>query len=296
MIAVGIDIGGTQIKAAAFSGQGELLSQRTMATDDRPGETPPRFAQNVRILIGQIGAESGEIGSVGLSAPGLADAEGRTIAYMPGRMAGLEGFDWSLWLGRHVAVLNDAHAALLGEVWQGTARGLKHAVLLTLGTGVGGAIWSDGRLLRGRMGRAGHLGHLSLNPYGEPTIAGTPGGLENWIGNHNIAERSNGRFSTTHELVEAFRNGDSFAAEVWLKSIRALASGIASLINILDPEAVIIGGGIAKSGASLFIPLEMELDRIEWRPDGKKTMVRAAALGEWAGAYGAAWEGILNSD
>jgi glucokinase len=296
MAAVGIDIGGTQIKAAAFSRAGDLLCQRTMPTEDFAGNARPQFAENVRAMFARLCDEVGGVETVGLSAPGLADAEGRTISCMPGRMAGLEGFDWSEWLGRDVVVLNDAHAALLGEVWQGAARGLKHAILLTLGTGVGGAIWSDGRLVRGRMGRAGHFGHISLNPYGEQTIARTPGGLENWIGNHNIVERSDGRFSTTHELVAAFREGDPFAAEVWLKSIRALACGIASLINVLDPEAVIIGGGIAKAGPSLFIPLDVELDRIEWRPGGAKTPVRAALLGEWAGAYGAAWMGLLNDE
>ena len=293
MIALGIDIGGTQIKAAAYSAQGEMLCERTMPTHDAPGKSPPIFAIHTRTLIEQLEAEVGQAESVGISAPGLADHDGRSISYMPGRMHGLEGFDWPAKLGRNVRVLNDAHAALLGEVWQGAACGLKHAIMLTLGTGVGGAIWSEGRLIRGRNGRAGHLGHTSLNPYGEPTITGTPGGLENWIGNHNILERTDGRFATTHELVAAYNQGDTFAAEVWLKSIRALACGIASFINILDPEAVIIGGGIAKSGDALFIPLHEALDEIEWRPGGAKTKLLPAQLGEWAGAYGAAWYGMI---
>jgi glucokinase len=201
----------------------------------------------------------------------------------------LEGLAWGSWLGREVAVLNDAHAALLGEVWQGAARGLRDAILLTLGTGVGGAIWSDGRLIRGRLGRAGHFGHLSLNPYGAPSIAGMPGGLEDWIGNHNISQRSDGRFSTTHELVSAYRAGDVFAGEVWLKSIRALACAIASLVNTLDPQAVIIGGGIAKSGDALFVPLADVLAEVEWRPGEAKVAVVPARLDEWAGTFGAAW-------
>ncbi len=293
MIALGIDIGGTQIKAAAFSAQGAMLCERTLPTDDVPGKSPPLFAVHVRTLIAQLEAEVGHAETVGISAPGLADYDGRTISHMPGRMHGLEGFDWAAKLEREVRVLNDAHAALLGEVWQGAACGLKHAIMLTLGTGVGGAIWSEGRLIRGRNGRAGHLGHTSLNPYGRPTIAGTPGGLENWIGNHNITERSDGRFASTHELVAAFVEGDTFAAEVWLKSIRALACSVASFINVLDPEAVIIGGGIAQAGRALFDPLQDMLDEVEWRPSGAKTKLLAAQLGEWAGAYGAAWYGMI---
>ena len=293
MVALGIDIGGTQIKAAAFSETGELLFQRTLPTEDGEATGSPAFAVNVRTLVDELEQLAGRAETIGISAPGLADDEGRMIAYMPGRMHGLEGFDWAEWLERDAAVLNDAHAALLGEVWQGAAVGLQHAILLTLGTGVGGAIWSEGRLLRGRLGRAGHLGHICLNPYGKPSISGTPGGLEDWIGNHNIAERSDGRFATTHELVQAVVAGDEFAAEVWSKSIRALGCTVASLVNILDPEAVIIGGGIAAAGRTLFLPLQEVLDEIEWRPGGAMVKLLSAQLGEWAGTYGAAWQGII---
>ncbi len=287
MIAIGIDIGGTQIKAAAFTGMGDVLVQRTLPTNDGRG-----FAMNVRELVANLESLTGRAATVGISAPGLADDEGRAIAFMPGRMAGLEGLNWTAWLGRKARVLNDAHAALLGEVWQGAARGLQHAILLTLGTGVGGAIWSEGRLLRGRCGRAGHVGHMSLNPYGRPTIARAPGGLEDWIGNHNILERSDGRFATTHELVAAYNGGDTFAAEVWLKSIRALGCAIASLVNVVDPEAVILGGGIAKAGPALFGPLQDVLEEVEWCPGGAQVKILSALLGEWAGTYGAAWQGM----
>jgi glucokinase len=291
MISLGIDIGGTQIKAAAFSESGEMLWKETSPTDDVPDCHPPRFALHVRALVEKLERHSGPAESVGISAPGLANASGSAISFMPGRMFGLENFDWPAWLGRDVRVLNDAHAALLGESWQGSARGMRDVVLLTLGTGVGGAILVDGRLVRGHIGRAGHLGHMSLNPYGRPTISGTPGGLEDWIGNHNIVERSDGRFSTTHELIAAFEAGDTFAAEVWMKSIQALACAIASIANVIDPEAVIIGGGVAKAGTALFLPLWEIMDEVEWRPGGARVRILPAKLGEWAGTYGAASTG-----
>ncbi len=292
-LAIGIDIGGTQIKAAAFSRAGVLLHRCTAETGDAPGISPPQFAMNARRLLDELESQSdGRANAVGLSAPGLARADGRAIGWMPGRMHGLEGFDWSAWLGREAPVLNDAHAALLGEVWQGAARGLRHAILLTIGTGVGGAVWADGRLLRGAIGRAGHFGHLCLDPFAPPTITGTPGGLEDWIGNHNITQRTGGRFPTTHQLVAAYEAGDALAAEVWLKSIRALGCAITSLVNVLDPEAVVIGGGIACAGRSLFDPLARVLDEMEWRPGGHRIRVLPAELGEWAGTYGAAWHAI----
>jgi glucokinase len=292
-VAVGIDLGGTQIKARAFNEAGEELASLAQPTEDRVQAGPPPFAKHVKALVGELERATGTRAScLGISAPGLAANDGRSIAFMPGRMHGLEGFDWSAWLGLAVPVLNDAHAALLGEVWLGAGRGLRHAILLTLGTGVGGAIWSDGRLLRGSIGRAGHFGHMSLDVGGTPTITGMPGGLENWIGNHNIAERTSGRFATTHELVAAYESGDAFARTVWEKSVLGLGCAIGSLINILDPEAVIIGGGIARAGRVLFDPLAAALDQCEWRPAGHRVKIVPAELGEWAGTCGAAWNAL----
>jgi glucokinase len=170
---------------------------------------------------------------------------------------------------------------------------LRDAIMLTLGTGVGGAILADGNLLRGHIGRAGHLGHICLDFRSSVTsIVGTPGALECQVGNYNIRERTGGRFATTHALIAAARAGDAFARGGWLESVRALACAIASFVNILDPEALIIGGGIAQAGDALFEPLENELARIEWRPGGHAVRIIPAALGEWAGAIGAAREAM----
>jgi len=160
--------------------------------------------------------------------------------------------------------------------------------MLTLGTGVGGAAIVDGRLLRGHIGRAGHLGHSSLDIDGPTDVCGTPGSLEMMIGNCTIAERTQGLFKTTHDLVAAHVAGDPEASYFWLRSVRALACAIASFVNILDPEAVVIGGGIARSGESLLTPLRECLAEIEWRSTGYSVKVVPAALGEFAGAFGAA--------
>ena len=174
----------------------------------------------------------------------------------------------------------------------GAARGLQNVIMLTLGTGVGGAAMVDGRLLRGHIGRGGHLGHSSLDPDGPPDCAGTPGSLEVAIGNCTIQERSRGRFQSTHDLIAAYLKGDAEAAAIWLKSVKALAAAVCSFINILDPEAVIIGGGIARAGTALFGPLQEFLEPIEWRPIGQRTRIISAQLGEFAGAIGAASSGL----
>jgi glucokinase len=231
---------------------------------------------------------------IGVAAPGLAAKDQKSIACMPGRLSGLEGLVWrKFFKAEHpVPLLNDSHAALLGEAWRGAARGSRDAILLTLGTGVGGAAITEGRLLRGHIGRAGHFGHITLDPAGALDICRTPGSLEDAIGDCTIKTRGKGRFASTQALVAASNRNDPVARRIWLESVQALAAGIASLINALDPEVAVIGGGISKAGPALFRPLNQYLARFEWRPGGARARIVPAALGDRAGAFGAAWNAI----
>jgi len=153
----------------------------------------------------------------------------------------------------------------------------------------------DVRLVKGHIGRAGHLGHTSVNSDGAPDIVKTPGSLEEMIGNYNVSERSEGRFNSTRQLVGAHLNGDMQATRIWLRSVFHLAAAIASFINAFDPEIVVIGGGIAQAGSALFDPLSEYLDRFEWRPMGVGVPIKLAALEEKAGAIGAAYYAILEA-
>ena len=211
---------------------------------------------------------------------------------MPGRLQGLEGLDWSSELRLPTVVLNDAHAALLGEVWLGAARGGTNVLMVTLGTGVGGAAMVDGRLLRGHLGRAGHVGHLSLDPAGEPDIVRTPGSLEDAMGDCTVGRRSGGRFATTRELVAAVIAGDEAARAVWERSTGALGAALAGLINVLDPQMIVLGGGIAAAGEVLFTPLTAALDRMEWRIGATGVALVPAKLGAQAGAFGAVYRAL----
>lgn len=292
--AIGLDLGGTNIKALAVTPAGRVLAQTAVPTG---GNGKRGWYLNVRRAKDALERVVKRKPTwIGLAAPGLAAADQASIAFMPGRLPGLEGLVWQKFLKvtNPVPVLNDAHAALLGEVWRGAARGSQNAILLTLGTGVGGAAFVDGRLLRGQIGRAGHLGHISLDSAGPLDITRTPGSLEDAIGDCTVSARSNGRFSSTKELVAASNAGDAEAQRVWRKSVQALAAGIASLINVLDPEVVVIGGGIAQAGESLFRPLKEHLSDFEWRPGGHQARVVPAKLGDRAGAFGAAWNAILS--
>lgn len=290
--AIGLDLGGTNIKGLAVTSSGRVLAQQRAETASSGGRT---WVKNVdRVLAGLRKAVKSSPAAIGVAAPGLAARDQRSIAFMPERLPGLENLDWQdhFRFPTAVPVLNDAHAALLGEVWHGAAKGSQNVVLLTLGTGVGGAAIVDGHPLRGRIGRAGHFGHLSLKPDGPPDITGTPGSLEDAIGDSTVQIRSAGRFSSTRDLVAAARKRDPAARQIWLTSVRALAAGISSLINALDPEVIILGGGITQAGTALFRPLNEFLARFEWRPGGARARIVRAKLGDRAGAFGAAWQAI----
>jgi len=289
---IGIDLGGSSVKAVAVARDGSELERCNEAFDP---DRRLHFAETIRSLVRRLTTSLKKPPEhIGLSAPGLASGEGRSIAYMPGRLHGLVGLNWSEYLAMPFAipVLNDGHAALLGEVWLGAARGCRNVIMITLGTGVGGAAMVDGHLLRGHSGKAGHLGHVTLDLHGLPDICQMPGSLELAMGNCSIQQRSAGRFATTHDVVTAHLAGDPVASEVWLKSVRALAGAIGSFTNILDPEVCVIGGGIARAGAALFGPLEPLVRGFEWNTGGPGVRLVPAELGELAGAFGAAWRGF----
>jgi glucokinase len=285
---IGLDLGGSSVKWLAAGRAGEALAQGNVAFN---AERPMHWAEEIRAVVHQVSTrQKGTLRGIGLSAPGLAARDGRSIAFMPGRLAGLENLVWQEFLETKfpILVLNDAHSALLAEAWIGAAANLRNVILLTLGTGVGGAAMVDGRLLLGNIGRAGHLGHVCLDPHGPLDVTNMPGSLEVMIGNCTILERSHGRFKTTHELIAAHNSGDEGATTIWLKSVRDLACAVASFINVFDPEVVVIGGGIAAAGPALFEPLENYVRPIEWQPGGHKVPIAPAKLGEFAGAFGSA--------
>jgi len=292
---VGLDIGGTQLKVIALASDGKKLTEETAPTVD---DGTRDWLERARTLLRRALDQCAPPVRVGLAAPGLASPDRRRISSMPGRLPGLEGLDWQDWLGLDtpVTVLNDAQSALLGEVWLGAAQQARNVLLLTLGTGVGGAAMVDGQVLQGRLGRAGHFGHVSLNPDGAPDIVRTPGSLEDAIGECTLTARSAGRFSTTRELVAAYREMHPEATVTWLRSVRALAAALAGLINTLDPEIVVIGGGIAEAGEALFQPLQAGLDEFEWRPGNVGVRLVKAALGRNAGAVGAAYGAKLAAE
>jgi glucokinase len=285
--AIGLDVGGTRVKAVVVEDEGTVLDQVVRQSLDSGIE---RWAEVAQALVQELIEQYGEELSVGVCAAGLADGNESCIWNLPNRMPGIEGLNWQRFLSRPraVPVLNDGQAALLGERWLGAAAGRQNVIMLTLGTGVGGAAIVDGRLLRGARGRAGHFGHVSIRDTGALDIVGTPGSLEDAVGNQTVNQRSSGQFSDTRELLTACRRQDGNALRVWDQMLSDLARGLVSLINVLDPDLVLLGGGISIAGDELIQGLCQRLDTWEWRPGGLGVELTFAKLGEWAGAFGAA--------
>ncbi|MDQ3843286.1 MAG: ROK family protein [Bacteroidota bacterium] len=291
---IGVDLGGTRIKATVLDTEGQLLHQQYLPTND---SNEALWKQSVLNAVNELAVKlNASDFVVGISAPGIPNEENSAIAYMPGRLEGLQNFNWSSFLQHPTWIVNDTIAALIAEAKVGAAKDKKNVVLLTLGTGVGGAILIDGKPYRGAFQKAGHIGHMVIDNESEPDITGMPGSLENAIGNCTVQQRSLGKFRDTYALLEAYRKGDHFARWVWLTSVQKLALGIASLANILSPEYIILGGGITEADKDLFDPLESFLDLYEWRVGGKKAIVVKAQLGDMAGAVGAAYFALLKED
>lgn len=285
-IVLGIDLGGKRIKAVAMDEDGKVLHQLYMPTNDTIDAS---WKQYIKSVIDEMQSKV-ELSNftIGISAPGIPGEENSCIAYMPGRLQGLENFEWTTFLHQKTFVVNDAVAALMAETKFGVAKNEKNVVLLTLGTGVGGAILIDGKPYQGNFRKAGHIGHIVIDHEDDADVTGMPGSLESAIGDVTIEKRSLGKFHDTQELLQAYRNGDHFAKWVWLASVRKLAIGIASVINVLSPGCVILGGGITEAGDDLFGPLENFLSIYEWRPGGHKAIILKAQFGDMAGAIGAA--------
>jgi glucokinase len=286
MTAIGIDLGGTRIKGVAINDKGEILHSLYAPTNDSAKEVwKTAIATTVNELKEKCGSGTTIIG---ISAPGLPNEDNSAIAFMPDRLQGLENFTWTNYLKQTSYVLNDATAAMMAEAKMGAAKNKKNVVMLTLGTGVGGAILIDGKPYQGAFNKAGHIGHMVINDEGDYGVTGMPGSLEECIGNCTIEKRSKGKFSSTHELLEAYRNNDEFAKDVWLTSVRKLAIGLASVTNILSPEMIVLGGGITEANGDLFEPLEEYMGKYEWRAGGNKVTIVKARHGDMAGAIGAA--------
>lgn len=284
--AIGIDLGGTRIKGVVIDSEANVLHELYQPTHDGDDKV---WKNAVISAVHELQNKTKiKPDVIGVSAPGLPNKENTTIAFMPGRLEGLENFIWKDYLQCETYVLNDGVAALVAEAKNGAAKNSTNAIMITLGTGVGGALLINKQPYQGSFNKAGHIGHMVIDSDGDADVTNMPGSLEVCIGNCTIEKRSDGKFASTHELLQAYRNGDEFAKQVWLTSVKKLAIGLASVSNIISPDLIIVGGGIAEANDDLFIPLNKWFNEFEWQPGGISPQMVKAMQGDLAGAIGAA--------
>ena len=291
---LGIDLGGTAIKLGVFLQDGTCLKTISVPT---PQPANPKPVVNAIALAAQQLNSDLSCRAIGLGVPGPTDNT-RRIAKKSINLPGWDDVPVADWLeaatGLTTILENDANCAAIGEAWLGAGKEFRDFILLTLGTGVGGGIFLDGELFTGRCGAAGELGLITLNPDGFPCRSGNRGSLEQYASIGSILRRTG---KTPAEMGELAKAGDRLALEFWESYGKSLGAGLASLIYVLTPEAVIIGGGISAS-SQFFLPSTLsEIERRVVYPSRENLQLLTAKLGNQAGMLGAAklvWNYIEN--
>lgn len=287
---IGIDLGGTAIKLGRFLENGTCLESLSISTP-QPSNPEP-VVKAIALAVNKL-KDNHNCLAIGIGSPGPADNGGR-IAKIAINLLDWDNVPLADWLeaqtGLPTVVANDANCAGIGEAWLGAGRKFQHLILLTLGTGVGGAIILNGKLFKGHFGAAGELGLTTLNPNGHPCRSGNSGSLEQHASIGAIY-RATGKEPA--ELGQLAQLGDRSALDFWHSYGQILGAGIASLIYVLTPEAVILGGGISAS-AEFFIPATIaEIEKRVLPTSRIDLQVVTAELGNKAGMLGAAklaWE------
>ena len=298
---IGIDFGATSIKCALTRGPERISEIVRIATRDH--STPEASLAVMVEAIAQLRSECNEdVKAIGLGIPGAVDIE-KGVTYnltnVPGWFGVAAGSLITEQVGLPVTMDNDANCMAYGEWKFGAAKGLRNVVAVTLGTGVGGALILDGRLYRGSQFVAGEIGQMSIDYKGVDGPYGNHGALERYIGHQQIQEiaircfRDAGRhpeespeLESLETLVEAARGDDAEAVQVWQDVALYLGGILAGVVYLLNPDAIIIGGGVADAGDVLFGPLRKQLQSTLSDEFWADLDVRPAELGNDAGIIG----------
>lgn len=303
-VVIGIDLGGTNLRVAGLGAGGELVVSHREQTAAREGPEPviARIVAAIERVAGDISEAGGTVRGVALGAPGIISSREGTVVASPN----LPGWrDVPLRdrikaaVGLPVLLENDANAAAFGEYWLGAGVGCHSMVLLTLGTGVGGGLVLAGGLWRGADGMAGEIGHITVEPGGRVCRCGNAGCLETYASATGIVDSYRNLAGieeavTAEEVHRRAHEGDANARQSYREAGRSLGIAFAALVNLLNPELIVIGGGVLPAW-DLFMPAaEQELRRRAFAAPASRVRFAPAALGDLAGVTGAA--GLLWSD
>lgn len=301
----GVDIGGTSVKMGLFDKEGEILDKWEISTrKENAGENIlPDIARSIQEKNAEKGIRTGDVLGIGMGVPGPITEDGRVlkcanlgwgIFSVADKVRELTGVE-------KVKVGNDANVAALGEQWRGGGRGFDSIVMVTLGTGVGGGVILNGKILTGANGAAGEIGHLPVESGETRTCGcGKKGCLEQYSSATGLMSRARELVKNTDtpsimrdyeqltgkEIFAAYEAGDALAAEVVEEFAEYLSLGLAQVAQVIDPQAFVIGGGVSKNG-----PVVTEVIKDKYTKNVifalQGTEFRLAELGNDAGMYGA---------
>ena len=300
----GVDLGGTTVKLAFFNDEGTMLNKWEIPTVTSNGGSRilPDIAASIRAHLDKVGVADSDVLGIGIGVPGPVNGKGVVnkcvnlgwgVFNIHEELGKLTGFP--------VKAGNDANVAALGEYWKGGGQGCENMIFATLGTGVGGGIVVDGKLVHGVHGAGGEIGHLVLNrEETEPCGCGKCGCVEQYCSATGIVRMAEKHLAATNEasslrdifpltckdVFDHAAAGDAVASDILEKVYAYLGEFLADLCAVLDPEAVVLGGGVSKAGLPLLDGARRYFDKYAFHGT-KGVRFELASLGNDAGAYGA---------
>ncbi len=299
-LTIGIDFGGTTVKIAAVFQRHIIDQAPPIATQEFEG--PPELIDAMVRVVEDLRARHPVVAAVGVGMPGFVNYE-KGIVYGLTNVPGWEGVPLKRILEDRIklpiVVDNDANCMAFAEWKCGSGRGFQHVIFAAMGTGVGGAIIANGQMIRGAAHGAGEIGQTSVDWQGRPGHYGNLGAMEKYVGNGEISasareayaaagiERSENEL-TPAALANAAHQGDPIARAQWEKVGRIVATSLMNCCWLLNPEAIVLGGGVARAGGLLFGPVSDHLFSQLSEPFKDRLMLLPAAFGHEAGIIGAA--------
>lgn len=313
---IGIDLGGTNIKAGLVDREGQVLASQSISTGASRGPTyvVNRIVEAIESVMKLGSARKSDIVAVGVGTPGTLNHATGEIIHSP-NFPGMEHLNLRDRVGRRcgfeVVIENDANAAAYGEFWIGAGRNVGSLVMVTLGTGIGGGVVADGQIWRGQFGNAGEIGHMIIVANGEQCACNQHGCWEVYASAVNMAKRavlelkSSRKGSslrqvlretgtlTSKDVADAMTSGDIFATEFWHQTAGYIAVGCVNLARILDPEMIVLGGGLTLAGQRLIEPVRVQFQQQTWISDAPSPEIVLATLGNDAGFIGSAGNALM---
>jgi glucokinase len=298
---IGLELCGSKLRGATVNSEG-VIGQRSEGVVESDG-----LVRQIARMVADLRQGDASIGAVGIAIPGLVNRQSdRVIAssYVPSTVRENLHAEASEATGLRVELENDANAAAYGEYKVGAGRGSRNMFYITIGEGIGGAIIIDGKLWTGASGFAGEVGHITIDTDGAECLCGNTGCLETVASGPNIVRRANERLNrdstsslsklamnkdfTADDMAREATEGDDFALMMIERTGKYIGTGVASIINLLNIERIVLGGGVMQAGDLILNPIIQEARRRAFQPCFEATQILAASLGADAATIGAA--------